>query len=131
MLQLTHELGMFALVEIFDCEELDNCWPVLDDMSTIMNQIGSDQEFGLLVGANCRNLRTLQVDFSRFKKMAGRLPDFLPCVAESGVDTPERAAQVAGLGYRLALVGTALMRAADPSVSTSQMLAEGRRVATR
>ena len=50
----------------------------------------------------------------------------MPWVAESGVTTAEQAAQVAGLGYDLALVGTALMRADDPREAAADLLTSGR-----
>ena len=49
-------------------------------------------------------------------------------LAESGVSNPERAADVADLGYRLALVGTALMRSTEPSRLLEQMLTSARQV---
>jgi indole-3-glycerol phosphate synthase len=127
MMQLAHELGMFVLVEIFDCENLDNCIAVLEDMAPVMNANAKKNEFGLLIGANCRNLRTLDVDISRFEKMASKLPDWLPCVAESGLGESADARLVAGQGYRVALVGSALMRASDPSVAAAEMISAGRR----
>ena len=68
----------------------------------------------LLVGVNTRNLRTLHVDPQRLAKLAPALPA-ARCVAESGLHEPADAATVAGLGYRLALVGTALMRSENPA----------------
>jgi indole-3-glycerol phosphate synthase len=127
MMQLAHELGMFVLVEIFDCENLDNCIAVLEDMAPVMNANAKKNEFGLLIGANCRNLRTLDVDISRFEKMASKLPDWLPCVAESGLGKAADARLVARQGYRVALVGSALMRASDPSVAAAEMISAGRR----
>jgi indole-3-glycerol phosphate synthase len=47
-------------------------------------------------------------------------------VAESGVLTPGDAAIVAGLGYRLALVGTTLMQRDDPAQAVGELLAAGR-----
>jgi indole-3-glycerol phosphate synthase len=75
---------------------------------------------------NCRDLRTLQVDFGRFAALAGMLPVGVPRVAESGVETAAQAARVAELGYELALVGTALMRATDPSGLLAELIAAGR-----
>ena len=53
------------------------------------------------------------------------LPD-ARCVAESGLRTASDAATAAGLGYRLALVGTALMRSDDPADLIAAMCAAGR-----
>ena len=44
-------------------------------------------------------------------------------VAESGLKTADDAARVAAKGYRLALVGTALMRAEDPGALIRDMTA--------
>lgn len=128
MLQLTAELGMFALVEAFDDSDLDNCLSVIEEIAPDMNKNEGQSECRLLIGINCRDLRTLQVDFPRFEKMASLLPSGIPWVAESGVTSSEQAAHVARLGYRLALVGTSLMRAADPSVAVAAMISAGREV---
>jgi indole-3-glycerol phosphate synthase len=48
-------------------------------------------------------------------------------VAESGVATAEDAARMAGHGYDLALVGSALMSANDPASLARDMLAAGRK----
>jgi indole-3-glycerol phosphate synthase len=47
-------------------------------------------------------------------------------VAESGILAPTDIRRVAGLGYRGALVGSALMRTDDPAGLTAAMLAAGR-----
>jgi len=79
------------------------------------------------MGLNCRDLETLEIDFSRFATLRGRLPLDWPAVAESGVQSPEDAARVAELGYRLALVGTSLMRRPDPARAVRELLEAGRR----
>jgi indole-3-glycerol phosphate synthase len=50
-------------------------------------------------------------------------------VAESGLRTPGDAAAVVRVGYDVALVGGALMSAADPAALLGKMLAAGRRAA--
>jgi indole-3-glycerol phosphate synthase len=45
------------------------------------------------------------------------------------VQSPADAAAVAALGYRLALVGTSLMRRADPENAVAELLAAGRAAA--
>jgi indole-3-glycerol phosphate synthase len=54
------------------------------------------------------------------------MPGDWPCVAESGVQTPGDAARVARLGYRLALVGTSLMRRADAAHAVRELVEAGR-----
>ena len=50
----------------------------------------------------------------------------MPAVAESGLATAGDAAAAAAAGYELALVGSALMRAAQPDALVRDMLAAGR-----
>jgi len=115
-------LQLFVLVETFDTRDLEACVPT-------MQKHGAGLARGrLLLGVNCRDLKTLQVDFARFCRMAPELPADFPRVAESGVGTPEQAAEVAGLGFDMALVGTALMRSGDPAAMTASLLAAGRAV---
>lgn len=80
----------------------------------------------LLVGVNSRDLQTLQVEPGRLADLAPRLPRQVPRVAESGLETPADAARAAGLGYDMALVGSALMRARDPGALIKAMIAGGR-----
>jgi len=132
MLQTALDLGMFVLVEAFDVDDLDLCLPVIADsgpaMFKVEQSIDGRSEFQcrVMIGVNCRDLRSLQVDFPRFELLANELPSSVPWVAESGVGTPELAAEVATLGYRLALVGTALMQSSDPEAAAHALLAAGR-----
>ena len=68
-----------------------------------------------LVGINARDLETLEMDPERFGRLAPRLaaPGRV-LVAESGIRTPWDVARFAACGAGAALVGEALMRAADP-----------------
>jgi indole-3-glycerol phosphate synthase len=52
-------------------------------------------------------------------------------VAESGLATARDAARIAAAGYDLALVGSALMSAADPAQLMRDMLSAGREARTR
>ena len=79
------------------------------------------------MGLNCRDLETLEIDPRRFAELRGRLPFQWPAVAESGVLTPDDAARVARLGYRMALVGTSLMRRSDPARAVQELAEAGRK----
>jgi indole-3-glycerol phosphate synthase len=114
-------LGMFVLVEIFDCADLERCRPAAVAAAAAASARGR-----VLLGVNCRDLRTLQVEPARFAELAPLLPRELPWVAESGIETPAQAAAVAALGYDVALVGTALMRAGDPAATVRAFLQAGR-----
>lgn len=106
MLEAAFELDMFVLVEAFDMADLELCLPVLERMGSALDA----NRCRYLLGINCRNLRTLKVEFEHFARIAGVLPETVPCVAESGLTDISQAEQLAELGYRLALVGTTLMR---------------------
>ena len=51
-------------------------------------------------------------------------------MAESGVSEPADAARVAALGYRMALVGTSLMKRGDPRHAVRELLSAGRKAVT-
>ena len=70
------------------------------------------------------------LDPLRIKRFGPLLPGGVTCVAESGQHTAEDAADVAAWGYEMALVGTALMRADDPTALIGEMLASGRGMAS-
>jgi len=112
MLDCAWEHGMFVLLESFDEEDLKRSARYLD---------GQGQ---LLIGVNTRNLRTLEVDGDRLQNFGPLLPE-ATCVAESGLHVPEDAARVAGWGYSMALVGTALMRSDDPTRLIAEMTDAG------
>lgn len=112
MTDLALSLGMFVLVEVFDRSDLETAVPVFDRE--------------LLVGVNCRDLASLDVDRSRFASLAPHLPDHLPAVAESGVTEPEHAAEVVDAGYSLALVGSTLARSHRPGQRLAEILGVGR-----
>jgi len=114
MLGACSELGLFALVECFDREDCERTCAVV-----------AGRQQPLLVGINTRDLATLEVVPARLEALAAHLPQGVPWVAESGMYTPEDVAAAAGLGYRLALVGTALMRANDPAALAADMIAAG------
>jgi len=117
MLEAAFELDMFVLVEVFDLPDLDKCLPILERAGSALD----DDRCRYLLGVNCRDLRTLQVDFAHFARMVDALPDTIPLVAESGLTDPAQATELAQLGYRAALVGTALMRSGDATAAIGRI----------
>ena len=116
MIGRARELGLFALLETFDERDIER-------LHALTARVGAD---GLLAGVNCRDLTTLEVVPSRLEALGPLLPRALARVAESGVTTPEDARRMGQAGYDLALVGSALMRAADPAALAAAMTAAGR-----
>jgi indole-3-glycerol phosphate synthase len=113
------EHGLFVLLEAFDRADLERLAPY--------DRPGAAP--ALLAGVNCRDLRDLNVRFERFAALAPFLPKHLPTVAESGVGSTADIESVARDGYRLALIGSSLMRAADPAAALAELVAAGRATA--
>ena len=118
MLDCAAEQGLFVLLEAFDVADLE--------LSADVARERRGRRETILMGLNCRDLDTLQIDFSRFERLRGRMPDDWPAVAESGVQACADAARIARLGYRLALVGTSLMQRSDPQAALRELLDTGR-----
>jgi indole-3-glycerol phosphate synthase len=113
-------LGLFVLLEAFDAHDLE----LLRELIAAHGAAAT-----LLAGVNCRDLATLEVVPRRLLELAPLLPADVPRVAESGVATAADAQQVAAAGYSAALVGSALMRDADPEALARKLIAAGRAAA--
>ena len=112
-------LGLFVLLECFDTADLARLVPY--------DRPAAGRK--LLAGVNCRDLRDLTVRFERFAEVAPHLPQHLPTVAESGIESAADVAKLARLGYRAALVGAALMRAGNAARAVAELAAAGRAAA--
>ena len=119
MLDCAADLGLFVLLEAFDARDLEVAAELAAERRGRAEQV--------LMGLNCRNLETLAIDPRRFGTLRERLPGDWPAVAESGVASPRDAAAVAALGYRLALVGSSLMKHNDAARATAALIEAGRR----
>jgi indole-3-glycerol phosphate synthase len=117
LLDAAVECGLFVLLEAFDEADLEHAAQLVSAYAA---------RAVLLVGVNCRDLATLEVVPGRLEALAARLPRDVPAVAESGLESAQDAARLARAGYALALVGSALMRAADPGALARSMLEAGR-----
>ncbi len=105
MLDAAQAAGLWVLLEAFDAQDLARVPPGTTG----------------LVGVNCRNLATLQVDADRFASLVDGFPPGCIKVAESGLVTEDDARRVEALGYDAVLVGSALMRSDDPGGLVSAM----------
>jgi indole-3-glycerol phosphate synthase len=91
------ELGLAALVEVHDDEELRRALAA----------------GARVIGVNQRDLRTFAVDTDRARAMAASIPSEVIAVAESGIRGADDARRLAEAGYDAILVGETLVRAAD------------------
>ena len=119
LLDTAAEHGMFVLLEAFDAVDLGTA----RDLAAARARAEP-----ILIGVNCRDLQTLAVAQERFAELAPLLPAGWPAVAESGVASAADARGTLGLGYRLALVGTALMARDDPQQLLREIFAATRTV---
>jgi indole-3-glycerol phosphate synthase len=120
LLDTAAELGLFVLLEAFDAADLEQARHLLHRSGPRRGEV--------LVGINCRDLVSLQVDARRFAELAPALPAAAAAVAESGVATPADAVTMRRLGYRAALIGTALMTRDDPAALLAEILSAARTV---
>lgn len=103
---LAAELGMAALAEAHTEAELDAALAVRAP----------------LVGINNRNLDTLETSLEVTRRLRPRVPAGVTVVAESGIEHRGDVAEMERLGVDAILVGTALMRAADPGARVRELL---------
>jgi indole-3-glycerol phosphate synthase len=94
---LADELGLAALVEVHDEQELERALAA----------------GARIVGVNQRDLRTFRVDLERACALAGGIPAGVLAVAESGIRDAGDARRLADSGYDAILVGETLVRAED------------------
>jgi tryptophan synthase beta chain len=104
------DVGLEPLVEAHDRRELD-----------VALESGAR-----VIGINNRDLRTLVVDTERADRLRALVPDDRIVIAESGVRDGATVARWRALGFDGALVGEALMRAADPAAALRSFVAAGR-----
>jgi indole-3-glycerol phosphate synthase/phosphoribosylanthranilate isomerase len=100
------ELGMDALVEAHDAEELARA-----------TELGAP-----IVGINARDLSTFRIDRRRQLELVASAPGGSLIVAESGIHTRAQGAAAELAGAHAVLVGSALMQAADPAAKLRELL---------
>jgi len=97
LLRAAHDLGMEALVEFYDAQNLSR---VVDSGAT-------------LVGVNNRDLRGFATRLEHTLELAPRIPADRCLVSESGIRTRQDVVRLQAAGVRAVLVGEAFMRAPD------------------
>jgi indole-3-glycerol phosphate synthase len=100
------ELGMAALVEVHDDEELSR----------------AIESGARLIGVNNRNLRTLAVDVSASDRLAAKMPAGVVGVSESGLQTRADLERLAAVGYRAFLIGERFMTDRDPARAIADLI---------
>lgn len=110
-IDLTHRLGMNALIETHTAPEVERAVAV----------------GARLIGVNVRNLKTLEIDRSVFAELSARIPAGTLIVAESGVRDAHDVEHYGAHGAHAVLVGEALVRHDDPEGTIAEFIAVGGR----
>lgn len=105
LMACANALGMDALVEVHDGNELDRALAVSPT----------------LVGINNRDLRTFKTSLETTFDLLPRVPRSASVVTESGINTPGDIQRMCDAGVFGFLVGEAFMRAPDPGAELSRL----------
>ncbi len=106
LLQVAASLGLDTLVEAHDADELDRGIA-----------LGAP-----VLGVNARDLSTFAIDRRKQLELVARIPRDRIVIAESGIQTRAQGAAAELAGADAVLVGSALMRAADPAAKLRELL---------
>jgi indole-3-glycerol phosphate synthase len=100
LINYTKELGMSALVEVFDLREAERAL-----------KAGAH-----IIGINNRDLKTLKIDLNLSRALVPKLKELGAklVVVESGIETREQVLEFENLGADAFLIGTSLMKSQDP-----------------
>jgi indole-3-glycerol phosphate synthase len=109
LVERTESLGMTALVEVHDEDELARA---LDAGARVL-------------GVNARDLKTLEVDRSVFGRLAPHVPDNVVKVAESGVRGPHDLLAYAAHGADAVLVGEGVVTGGNPRQAVADLVTAG------
>ncbi|MBO1750274.1 indole-3-glycerol phosphate synthase TrpC [Actinotalea sp. BY-33] len=109
LVERVHSLGMTALVEVHDADEVARA---LDAGARC-------------VGVNARNLKNLEVDRTTFARLAPLIPNGVIRIAESGVRGPHDVMDYARSGADAVLVGESLVTGRDPRSAVADLVAAG------
>ena len=101
------DLGLAALVEVHDAEELAR----------------AADAGARIIGVNNRNLRSLSVDKEASYRLAMRMPKGVIAVSESGLQTREDLDRLSAAGYQAFLIGERFMTDADPARAITELIA--------
>jgi indole-3-glycerol phosphate synthase len=110
LLSQTHELGMQALVELYDRDNLPHV-------------LASGAR---LIGVNNRDLRTFVTSLEHTIELARVMPADVCLVSESGIRTRADLDRLRTAGARAVLVGESLMRAPDVGAQLRELLGSSR-----
>lgn len=104
-LGISETLGLSALVEVHDAEEIKRAV-----------QVGAK-----IIGVNNRNLRDFSVDINNSSKLRTLVPKDILFISESGIKTPEDVKAVEAMGADGVLIGEMLMHSKNVGKTLSEL----------
>ncbi|MBO3286754.1 indole-3-glycerol phosphate synthase TrpC [Paenibacillus sp. FSL M8-0228] len=106
-LQIAKDLGLDALVEVHDSEELK-----------AVLELGT----ATLIGVNNRNLRTFETRLQTTEELISLIPKGITFISESGIAGPEDVKYLHSVGAHGILVGEHLMRKEDVGQAVTELM---------
>jgi len=114
LLNVCRRLGLTALVEVHDSEELKMAFDV----------------GATLIGVNNRNLKTLEISVNTshqlIKQVMKQTLDQVRLISESGLSHGSQLKELHQIGYSGFLIGTSLMKTGTPGQALAQILMEAK-----
>lgn len=107
-LKIADELGMDALVEVHEEDELKTAL----------------ETGAALIGINNRNLKTFETSLTVTEKLIKLIPKQVTVVSESGISRPEQIQQLIQMGVSAVLVGEHFMRQKDIQQAVHVLMGE-------
>ena len=105
-LALTEDLGLSALVEVHDCEDLDKALAA-----------GAG-----IIGINNRNLQTFVTDLQTSRDLVSHIPEDRIVVSESGIQTRSDIEILTAVGIHAFLIGETLVQASNRGEKLRELL---------
>ncbi len=105
LLHTAHEIGLEVLLEMHSEHDLDYAALEPD-----------------MYGINNRNLGTFITDVDNSFRLAGRLPEHVCTVSESGISHPETVRKLRQAGFNGFLIGESFMKTDDPGEALSDFI---------
>ncbi|MBC7660534.1 MAG: indole-3-glycerol phosphate synthase TrpC [Chitinophagaceae bacterium] len=110
LLEESRKIGISALVEVHDKNELD-----------IAIDIGAT-----IIGVNNRNLKDMSISLKTSRELIKHIPSRIIPIAESGLTSHDDLVELKTLGYQGFLVGTQLMKNSEPGRALKELIGHGR-----
>ncbi|NPA40226.1 MAG: indole-3-glycerol phosphate synthase TrpC [Thermodesulfobacteria bacterium] len=106
LISYAKKLGLFALVEVHDEEDLEKA-------------LSCNAE---IIGINNRNLKTLEVSVENSVKLKKLIPPSIPVIAESGYNSCEQVKELVAHGFKGVLIGTHFVKSENPEVEVRKFV---------